>query len=110
MEFTWLSLRTAPGRRDELVDHYRSAGILEASGALAAQVLIPEEEPDTIVVTALWADADAYEAWQNSPKRQEYALGMAGFFDSADGVSTRSFHVATRHSEAATVPMRRGRQ
>jgi heme-degrading monooxygenase HmoA len=93
MEFTCLSLRTSPGRRDELVAYYRSAGILEASGALAAQLLIPADEPDTIVVTALWADAAAYDAWQNSPKRQEFATVMTRFFDSADAVSTRGFDV-----------------
>ncbi|MFC1407251.1 MULTISPECIES: antibiotic biosynthesis monooxygenase family protein [Streptacidiphilus] len=98
MEFTSLSLRTAPGRRDELVDYYGSVGILEASGALAAQVLIPADEPDTVVVTALWADAGAYTAWQNSPRRQEYALAMEQFFDSADGISTRSFRVAQHHA------------
>ena len=99
MEFTSLSLRTSLGRRDELIDYYRSAGILEASGALAAQVLVPADEPDTIVVTALWPDADAYTAWQNSPKRQEYALAMARFFDSADAISTRGFHVAHHVAE-----------
>jgi heme-degrading monooxygenase HmoA len=97
MKFTTLSLRTAPGRRDELIAYYRSAGILAASGAPAAQVLVPADEPDTIVVTALWADAAACAAWQNSPRRQELALGMAPFFDSADGVSTREFHVAQQH-------------
>ncbi|MER6274684.1 antibiotic biosynthesis monooxygenase [Streptomyces sp900105755] len=94
MTFTLLTLRTSPGRRDELVDYYRSASILEASNALAAHVLIPADDPDTIVVTALWADADACVAWQNSPRRQEFAGSMASFFDSADAVSTREFHVA----------------
>ncbi|MFH8516903.1 putative quinol monooxygenase [Streptomyces gelaticus] len=99
MEFTLLSLRTAPGRRDDLIAYYRSAGILEASGALAAQVIVPADEPDTVVVTALWADADAYDTWQNSPRREEFAVGMASFFDSADAISTREFHVA-HHSAA----------
>ena len=94
MEFTSLSLRTSPGRRNELVDYFRSAGILKASGALAAQILIPADEPDTMVVTALWEDAAAYDAWQNSPKRLEYVEAVTPLFDSADGVSTRGFHVA----------------
>ncbi|MFE3000870.1 antibiotic biosynthesis monooxygenase family protein [Nocardia sp. NPDC059246] len=94
MQFTSLSLRTSPGRRDELVERYRSLGILEASGALAAQVLIPADEPDAVVVTALWADAVACAAWQNSPQRQEFALALMPFFDSADAISSRGFHVA----------------
>jgi heme-degrading monooxygenase HmoA len=99
MKFTTLSLRTSPGRRDELIAYYRSAGILAASGALASQVLVPaDDEPDTIVVTALWADAAACAAWQNSLRRREYALGMAPFFESADAIGTREFHVAQHHA------------
>ncbi|MCI3274948.1 putative quinol monooxygenase [Streptomyces cylindrosporus] len=97
MTFTALSLRPAPGRRDELIAYYRSAGILEASGAIASQVLVPEDDPDTVVVTALWADDDARAAWQNSPRRLEFARGMAPFFDSADAASTRVFRVAHHH-------------
>ncbi|MET9386266.1 antibiotic biosynthesis monooxygenase [Streptomyces sp. NPDC002928] len=67
---------------------------MEASGALAAQVLIPADDPDAVVVTALWADADAYTAWQNSPRRLEFAQGVESFFDSADAISTRGYHVA----------------
>lgn len=93
MRFTLLSLRTSPGRRAELLAYYRAAGILEASGALAAQLLIPADEPDTSVVTALWADAAAYGTWQNSPKRQEFAAVMTRFLDAADAVTTRSFDV-----------------
>ncbi|MFJ6892987.1 antibiotic biosynthesis monooxygenase [Streptomyces hokutonensis] len=98
MKFTTLSLRTSPGRRDELIAFYRSADVLAVSGALAAQILVPPDEPDTIVVTALWADAAACAAWQNSPLRRELAQGMAPFFDSADAVSTREFHVARHHA------------
>ncbi|MFF7889203.1 hypothetical protein ACH40F_50675 [Streptomyces sp. NPDC020794] len=99
MKFTTLSLRTSPGRRDELIPYYRSAGILGASGAPAAQVLVPaDDEPHTIVVTALWADVAARAAWQNSPRRREIALGMAPFFDSADAISTREFHVAEHYA------------
>ncbi|MFJ8794366.1 antibiotic biosynthesis monooxygenase [Streptomyces sp. NPDC102462] len=97
MEFTLLTLRPAPGRRDELVAHYRAAGILEASGALSSQVLVPEGGAE-VVVTALWADDQARADWQNSPRRKEFARGMAPFFDSADAASTRVFHVG-HHSD-----------
>ncbi|MEU1181676.1 hypothetical protein ABZ464_29330 [Streptomyces sp. NPDC005820] len=57
------------------------------------------DEPNTAVVTALRAGADACTAWQNSPRRQELALGMALFLDSIDAMSTREFHLA-HHSAA----------
>lgn len=45
-------------------------------------------------MTALRADAAAYDTLQNSPQRQEFAEAMMPFFDSTDAVSTRGFHVA----------------
>ncbi|POX42941.1 hypothetical protein C3486_03390 [Streptomyces sp. Ru73] len=91
MKFTMLTLRPAPGRVDDLIAYYRAAGILEASGALSSQVLVPDDDPGTVVVTALWADPAAYAAWQNSPERLEFSRGMTPFFGSADSAHTREF-------------------
>ena len=110
MKLTSLTLRTAPGRRDALIAYYRSAGVLEASGALAAEVLVPSDEADTVVVTALWADADACTAWQNSSQRREFAHGMASFFDSPGSTSTREYHVAHHSGGGARSPGTRGEE
>ncbi len=88
-----LTLRPAPGRVEDLIAHYRAAGILEASGALSSQLLLPDDEPDSVVVTALWADSAAYTAWQNSPERLEFSRSLAPFFGSADSAHTREFQV-----------------
>lgn len=88
-----LTLRPAPGRVDDVLAYYRAAGVLEASGALFSQVLVPDDDPGTVVVTALWADPAAYRAWHNSPERLEFSRGMAPFFDSPDGAHTREFQV-----------------
>ncbi|MEU6498466.1 antibiotic biosynthesis monooxygenase family protein [Streptomyces californicus] len=95
---TMLTLRPTTGQVDDVVAHYRAAGVLEASGALASHVLVADDDPDTVVVTALWADAAAYTAWQNSPERRKFGEGMAPFFDSADGAHTRTFRVEHDHS------------
>lgn len=110
MKLTLLTLRAAPGRRDALIAYYRSAGVLEASGALAAEVLVPTDDEDTVVVTALWADADACTAWQNSPQRREFAHNMAPFVDSAEAASTREYHVAHHSGGGARSPGTRGEE
>ncbi|MFF1398019.1 putative quinol monooxygenase [Streptomyces sp. NPDC058287] len=95
-KMTMLTLRPSAGRVEEVIAYYRTAGVLEASGAVTAHVLVAEDDPGAVVVTALWADPAAYATWQNSPERQEFGRGMAPFFDSADGAHTREFHVAHR--------------
>jgi heme-degrading monooxygenase HmoA len=94
MLVSMLTLRPAAGRRDDLVAWYRTSGVLEESGALSSQVLVGDDAPDTLVVTALWADADGYRAWQDSPRRAEFGVQMASFFDRAGVVSTQQFDVA----------------
>lgn len=88
-----LTLRPAPGRVDDVIAYYRAAGILEASGALSSQILVPDDDPDAVVVTALWADPAGYAAWHNSPERLKFSQGMARFFGSADSAHTRGFQV-----------------
>ena len=88
-----LTLRPAPGRVDDVIAYYRAAEILEASGALSSQVLVPDDDPGTLVVTAVWADPAAYTAWQNSSERLEFSQGMAPFFGSADSAHTQEFQV-----------------
>ncbi|MFI7006387.1 antibiotic biosynthesis monooxygenase family protein [Streptomyces sp. NPDC050145] len=96
-KFTMLTLRPAPGRADDLIAYYREAGVLEASGALSAQVLVPDDDPGTVVVTALWAGPAAYTAWQNSPERLEFGRGLAPFLGSSDSAHTREFQVGHGH-------------
>ncbi|MEV5516078.1 antibiotic biosynthesis monooxygenase family protein [Streptomyces flaveolus] len=93
MRLTMLTLRPTPGRVDDVIAYYRAAGILEASGALSSQVLVPDGDPGAVVVTALWADLAAYTAWHNSPERLKFSQGMAPFFGSADSAHTREFQV-----------------
>ncbi|MFC7965481.1 putative quinol monooxygenase [Streptomyces cinereoruber] len=96
-KFTMLTLRPTADRVDDVIAYYRTAGVLEASGAAASHVLVAEDDPGTVVVTALWTDSAAYAAWQNSLERREFAEGMAPFFDSADSAHTREFRVAHKN-------------
>ncbi|MFD0039908.1 antibiotic biosynthesis monooxygenase family protein [Streptomyces anulatus] len=94
---TMLTLRPTAGQVGDVIAYYRTVGVLEASGALASHVLVADDDPGTVMVTALWADSAAYTTWQNSPERRKFGEGMAPFFDSADAAHTREFRVAHDH-------------
>lgn len=88
-----LTLQPADGRIEDLITFYQEGGVLEASGALSTQVMVAEDNPTTLVVTALWPDDEAYTVWQNSPVRLEFGRSMASFFDSGDSARSHRFHV-----------------
>lgn len=94
MKLSLLTLRPAPGRADALISYYREQRILEESGAAQSYVLVDEEEPETVTVAALWSGAAEYESWLASPRRAEFAEGMADFFDETGTSGSRSFRVA----------------
>jgi quinol monooxygenase YgiN len=86
-----LYLRPKRGERDAVVAFYRRHRVLERAleqdGCLAAELAVPAEGDGDIVVTALWADAAAYEGWVSNPARaanaEELAALVDGEFDAA---------------------------
>ncbi|WP_098010717.1 putative quinol monooxygenase [Streptomyces sp. sk226] len=98
---TTLTLRPTAGHVDDVIAYYRTSGVLEASGAHASYVLVADDDPGTVVVTALWADSAAYTAWQNSTERRGYGEGMAHFFDSPDDASSREFRIVHENGSVA---------
>lgn len=69
-----LYLRTQPGRRTALVDSYRELRVLEDAleqdGCLGCELHFSLDDPDLVLVTALWRDADAYAGWVANPRRE----------------------------------------
>ncbi|WP_165313165.1 antibiotic biosynthesis monooxygenase [Rothia halotolerans] len=75
---TILTLRVPRDRSDDVVRYYRSARILEESGAASARLCVDAEDSGNVVVVAEWPDAAAYEAWQGAPEREEFSRGILG--------------------------------
>ncbi len=69
-----LYLRTQPGKRAAVVDGYRELRILEDAleqdGCLGCELQLSQDDPNLVLVTALWRDADAYAGWVANPVRE----------------------------------------
>ncbi|WP_159499687.1 antibiotic biosynthesis monooxygenase [Microbacterium sp. 18062] len=79
-----LVLRSAGGRIDELVERYRSVGIIEAAipfGLLRGEALRDTARPDLLIVTSLWHDGAAYDSWLASEERVRVTRGLDALLD-----------------------------
>ncbi|CCH76000.1 hypothetical protein BN12_100029 [Nostocoides japonicum T1-X7] len=72
-----LTLQVPPDRRDEVVDYYSSARILESSGATSARLALAVEDPGRIIVIGEWPDVSAYDTWLAAAERLTFAEGVA---------------------------------
>jgi heme-degrading monooxygenase HmoA len=71
-----LTIRTKPGRRDELVELFTRLQILEKAsrqeGFISSEVQVPVDgDDDHVLVTAEWTSAEAYQGWLDNPVREE---------------------------------------
>lgn len=80
-----LTLKPKTGQAPALVSYFKEQNIagnaMSVPGCLAVemQTRIPDDaDPDgeDIVVTALWASIESYEAWLSSQERQRSSAGM----------------------------------
>ncbi|WP_448719361.1 putative quinol monooxygenase [Microbacterium natoriense] len=87
---TILTLHVPADRSDDVIGYYRTARILDASGASWTQLGTKTDDAGTLVVIATWPDAAAYEVWQKSPARGDFSRGI---LDAADGSVTATSEV-----------------
>ena len=88
-----LYLSARPGGVDDIVALYRDEQILEKAmrqeGCLGAELQVPREEGAPLLVTALWRDAAAYDAWVANPIRKTTAPALAALVDGDFDASVR---------------------
>jgi heme-degrading monooxygenase HmoA len=69
-----LVLAARSGRRDEVVAMFARLDVLRASsevpGFVGAELQVPTDGSDELLVTATWESADAYDSWLASPARE----------------------------------------
>ena len=69
-----LYLRAKPGCRDRLLAVFERLSVLALAsgqpGFLGAELHVPLDDGDEVLVTAAWASAEHYEAWLASPVRE----------------------------------------
>ena len=68
-----LTLHTAPGRAESVLDLYRREAILQESldltRALSSEIARAVDGSGEIIVTAIWPDEAAYQEWLDHPNR-----------------------------------------
>jgi quinol monooxygenase YgiN len=63
------TLGTAPGKRDELVEHLTARSeLLRKYGCLSYEVGVNEDDPDTVFVIELWESRAAHAASLERPE------------------------------------------
>ena len=75
-----LHLRAKPGKRDELLRELDRLEVFVAvrdqPGFLAAEVLVPDNDPDAVLVCGSWSSAEHYERWRAGTARAELVRGL----------------------------------
>jgi quinol monooxygenase YgiN len=88
-----LSLYPKDGDTEALVDFYATREILEEAmlqeGCLAAELCVPADGAGPLVVTALWRDVAAYDAWVANPYRAANAEDLAALVEGGFGAGAR---------------------
>lgn len=78
---TILRLRPKDEGGQALARFYQQELILERAvstpGCLAAEIALPRDADDVVVVTAVWETLEAYHGWVNDPWRQRSAAMLS---------------------------------
>lgn len=88
-----LYLDPKDGDYDAVVDFFRHENVLGRAltqpGCLGSELHVPTSGSGPILVTALWADEDAYQGWVTSPVRAVNTEPLAKLLQSDLEESTR---------------------
>jgi quinol monooxygenase YgiN len=83
------TIKTVPGKRDEYLRHLNAHGqrcLTTEPGTLKFEILVPQEEPDTVMLYEVYASPEAFEAHWNGPSKQQAEQDFKGLKLSASGV------------------------
>lgn len=83
------TIKTAPGKREEYLDHLRAhAHRCRSSelGTLQFEILVPQDQPDTLMLYELYASKEAFDVHWNGPSIQQIRKDAAGLAVSMTGV------------------------
>ena len=83
------TIKTAPGKRDEYLDHLRAhAHRCRSSepGTLQFEILVPHDQGDTLMLYELYASKEAFDEHWNGPSIKQARSDTAGLLVSMTGV------------------------
>ena len=83
------TIKTVPGKRDEYVKHLKAHGqrcLATEPGTLKFEILVPQEEADTVMLYEVYASPEAFQAHWNGPSKKQADQDFKGLKISATGV------------------------
>ena len=83
------TIKTAPGKRDEYLKHLKAHAqrcLATEPGTLKFEILLPQEETDTIMLYEVYASPEAFEAHWTGPSIQQAKQDTTGLQVSLSGV------------------------
>lgn len=90
-----LYLRAKRGKRDDLVRELDRLEVLVAvhgqAGLLAAEVLVPYDDTDHVLVVGAWSSPEHFERWREGTVRADMLRKLGPFL--AEEPETRVYHV-----------------
>ncbi len=103
---TVLTLHLDPSRVNDVLAMYREEDILQFSldhsDATASEISVADDGSGDVMITAVWPDQAAYDAWLNHPYRQESAPRLAELLHDAAVGAGRTFRI--HHSVTKALP------
>ena len=67
------TIKTVPGKRDEYVKHLKAHGqrcLATEPGTLKFEILVPQEETDTVMLYEVYTGPEAFQAHWNGPSKK----------------------------------------
>ncbi len=96
MTRSYLYLRAKAGRRQDLLDALGRLEILTAirdqPGFLGAELQVPFDDEDDVLLSTAWASREHYERWLTGSARDDILGGLSGLV--AEEPAIRLYHVA----------------
>ncbi|MBR1235862.1 putative quinol monooxygenase [Bradyrhizobium sp. AUGA SZCCT0182] len=83
------TIKTAPGKRDEYLKHLKAHAercLATEPGTLTFEILVPLEEPDTVMLYEVYASPEAFQAHWTGLSMQQIKQDAAGLQVSLTGV------------------------
>ena len=83
------TIKTAPGKREEYLEHLKAHAqrcLATEPGTLKFEILVSQEEADTVMLYEVYASPEAFEVHWNGPSKQQAERDFKGLKISANGV------------------------
>ena len=83
------TIKTVPGKRDEYLKHLKAHAqrcLATEPGTLKFEILVPQDEADTVMLYEGYASPEAFEAHWNGLSKQQAERDFRGLKVSASGV------------------------